>query len=153
MKKVLITIGVIAGIFIILIAVGSFLCVQSCRDEKSQGEEVITQYFQAVKNQDLDQALGFYSKEFFQTVDYDSWVDMHLSENNQLGTLEQWKQESWGYNQSSADFSCNETTRELEFEYKTTYTNGTSTESFRLVKTPEAHEYLIFWHKIDIDES
>lgn len=152
MKKVLIIVGTVFLVMVILAVVGSVLCVQSCTKDKNNAEEVLSGYYQAVGNNDIDLALSFFSDEFFQLTPREEWKETLISIRDQMGVLEDWNQQSWHINKSSSDFSCEETTTELEFEYETVYANGNAIETFTVIKLPGESEYAIFGHSIDTSE-
>ena len=113
---------------------------------KEDAEHVVSSYFETVKVKNYDEALNFYSEDFFKGTDPNKWRLVLEKVMAKLGDLQSYKLVHWdGRSQIGQGAGVY-----TNLQYKVTYTNGQALETFGLFK-PSGKKTKIMGHDIRSD--
>jgi hypothetical protein len=112
-------------------------------EDKNKAEIVANAYFEAIKNNDYETALTFYSPVFFEKTPREEALQKLQSMNNKCGNLLSYKPNSWKINNIVKGGRNVETGTIIGFTYEVTYVLFTITEDIRLFRPSSSNEIKI----------
>ena len=132
--------------FIIVILV-TLILIAGCNPvaEKSSVESFMNEYFGAIKNKDLDRALGFYSPQFFEKTSRESWKQSLQAVNSKLGDLQKFETTEW---QIKVTTGLGSSGTSYIFKYRVTYSKYPASEEVILFRAAGSTEIKILQHHI-----
>ena len=131
--------------------VGAFiflaLLVAGCgaEEKKARASAVAEGYLKAVKDKDLDKAMSFFAKAYFETRSPTGWKADQRLNTTRLGPLQSYSLTSWSWR---TDFVPPDSGTHVTLEYDVKYAKHSAVESFLLLKPFTRHEYKIMSHSI-----
>lgn len=122
----------------------SLTLLAACEEQgpsEMQVEKIGTQYFEAIKNKNFDQAVNLYAEEIFATRSRDQWhADLETNAKT-MGDLQRYELKNA---QSDTRFSG----KFYILEYKTFYTKDIAWEILTMVNPVNSNEIKLLGHKI-----
>lgn len=100
---------------------------------KDEAERVANDYYAAVRTGDFDRALTFFSAEFFAQTPKEVWLSGMKNLNRKLGSLEEFKLESWNVRKQAGTGPSTVVT----LQYTVKYSKYPAQEAMTLVSTKE----------------
>ncbi len=118
--------------------------VTGCTQEASQSTVEVTaqEFFGAIKSQNYDKAMEFYSDEFFNLLPREAWLEYLKETNATLGELQKSKLRRSHVN---TVFSG----RRFVFEFSNQYANGFAKETLIFFQKVRSEDILIQMHRIE----
>jgi hypothetical protein len=101
-----------------------------CSLDKS-AETLAVSYYQAVMNKDYNQAVTYFSSQFFEKTSKADLLSILQNINNKLGDLKSYKLENWGKNTRRGVGTVSSGTT-YTLKYSAVYSNETDTETLTL---------------------
>ena len=128
-----------------LVVRGAEMLVPSNAD----GQSVAAEYFEAIRKQDYDKAIEFYSTVFFERTSREDWRLALVRINSKLGDLEQYELQDWDVR--VWDGPGGRLTY-YTLEYKVTYSKHSAIETLTLTKKNDGESALIQAHNVSSSE-
>jgi hypothetical protein len=109
-----------------IVLVLSLVCiiVIGCGVDKHQADNLVNQYFEAIKENDFNQATSLYSEKFFETTPREKAIQMLNVMQSKYGDLISYKQTKWSIVHSNGDENHPKGNSYI-FQYELIYTKYT----------------------------
>lgn len=131
----------------IILAIGFIGIVFGCGigEDKTAAETIVINVLEDIKLRDIDEALTFYSPQFFQQTSKEEWKSLLQRLSEKLGKLESYKLLTWHV---TKQVHTSGSGTYLTLQYEVQYSKYPATETLTVFK-PIGGEYRILGHYIN----
>ena len=119
------------------------LIVGCSNEEKAEAEQLATQYFEAVKSNDVDSVMLLYSSEFFDSTPEQKWRAVLASCRTKLGETQSYELENWHVKTMLGVGTT------VVLFYRVKYSKYDGTETIRAYRDSGDERFLINGHSIN----